>query len=87
MTTTARDTYLQQLLLSLRVREVPGPDIREWLDEVTAHLDDSGEEPLEVSGPPTNSRFGWSRAADRAPRPGSVGVRRRSPQGWWTGCW
>lgn len=44
--------YRNELLLALRLRDVPGPRIAEALAEVDSHLSESGEDPLEAFGPP-----------------------------------
>jgi len=44
--------YCDDLLVALRMREVPGPRIGEVLTEVRAHLADSGEDPAEAFGTP-----------------------------------
>jgi hypothetical protein len=46
----AQDEYLERLLLSLRVRNVPSEQIRDILDEVSTHLDASGEDPVGAFG-------------------------------------
>jgi hypothetical protein len=45
-------TYQQQLLLALRLRDIPGPRIAEALAEVDSHVADTGEDPYESFGPP-----------------------------------
>ncbi|MDQ2756097.1 MAG: hypothetical protein M3Y71_05970 [Actinomycetota bacterium] len=43
--------YRDDLLLALRLRDVPGPRIAEALAEVECHLSQSGEDPVEAFGP------------------------------------
>ena len=50
--TTAVDAYQQQLLLALRLRDVPGPRIAEVLAEVGSHVADTGEDPTAAFGAP-----------------------------------
>ena len=45
-------TYQQQLLLALRLRDVPGPRIAEALAEVESHVVDTGEDALDAFGRP-----------------------------------
>lgn len=45
-------TYNDELLLALRVRDVPGPRIAEALAEVHSHVAETGEDPGEAFGPP-----------------------------------
>ncbi len=52
MTTDVKD-YRTQLLLALRLRDLPGPRIAEVLAEVDSHAADSGEDPREAFGPPS----------------------------------
>ena len=47
------ESYQQQLLLALRVRNVSGPRIAEALAEVDSHLAESGEDPREAFGEPS----------------------------------
>ena len=51
--TTDVDDYRTQLLLALRLRDLPGPRIAEVLAEVDSHAADSGEDPREAFGPPS----------------------------------
>jgi len=43
--------YRQGLLLSLRLRDVPGPRIGEVLAEVDSHVAETGQDPREAFGP------------------------------------
>ncbi len=52
MTTDSR-TYREQLLLALRLRDVPGARIGEALAEVESHVAETGEDPVEAFGPAT----------------------------------
>jgi hypothetical protein len=45
------ETYRQELLVALRLRDVPGPQIAEALAEVDSHVAESGESPVEAFGP------------------------------------
>ena len=45
-------TYHDELLLALRMRDVPGPQIAEALAEVHSFIADTGEDPREAFGPP-----------------------------------
>ncbi len=47
------EDYGQQLLLALRLREVPGPRIAEALAEVDSHVAETGEDPVQAFGPPS----------------------------------
>lgn len=44
--------YLEQLVVSLRVRDVPADRIREIIDELEGHLAEAGEDPREAFGEP-----------------------------------
>jgi hypothetical protein len=45
------ETYRQELLVALRLRDVPGQQIAEALAEVDSHVAESGEPPAEAFGP------------------------------------
>ncbi len=45
-------TYTDELLLALRLRDVPGPRIAEALAEIDSHVAETGEDPREAFGPP-----------------------------------
>ena len=49
---TRVQTYSDELLLALRMRDVPGPQIAEALAEVHSHVAETGEDPREAFGPP-----------------------------------
>lgn len=49
---TELETYSNELLLALRLRDVPGPRIAEALAEVQSHVSETGEDALEAFGPP-----------------------------------
>ncbi|MGY1856093.1 hypothetical protein [Modestobacter sp. SYSU DS0290] len=63
----AVDRYCDDLLVALRVRDVPGPRIGEVLTEVRAHLADSGESPVAAFGAPED--YAAALTADRPPTP------------------
>ena len=46
------ESYLAQLTLELRRRDVPGPRIGEVIAEIEAHVAESGEPPTEAFGAP-----------------------------------
>lgn len=79
--------YCDDLLLALRMQEVPGQRIGEVITEVRAHLADSGEDPVTAFGAP--EEYAASFAADRGPA--SAGQRFRECLtaagfglgGWW----
>lgn len=60
------DRYCDELLLALRMKDVPGPRIGSVLAEVRAHLVDSGEEPEAAFGPP--EEYAAALAAPAPPR-------------------
>jgi hypothetical protein len=70
--TERRQRYLDQLVLSLRVRGVPGERLRDLVDEAHAHLEESGEDPEVAFGPP------HAYAAELAGEPGPRIRRGRS---------
>ena len=45
------DSYSDQLVLALRLRDVPGPRIGQIVAEVEAYTADSGQDPVEAFGP------------------------------------
>lgn len=49
---TGFESYRHQLLLHLRLRDLPGPRIAEVLAEVDSHTADTGEDPHAAFGPP-----------------------------------
>ena len=49
---TGAQTYSNELLLALRMHDVPGPRIAEALAEVHSHVGETGEDPREAFGPP-----------------------------------
>ncbi len=49
---TPVQTYTDELLLALRLRELPGTQIAEALAEVNGHVAETGEDPREAFGPP-----------------------------------
>ncbi len=49
---TPVQTYTEELLLALRLRDLPGPQIAEALAEVQSHVAETGEDPREAFGPP-----------------------------------
>ncbi len=67
---TDLDTYRRDLILALRVRDVPGDRIGEIVAEVESHVADTGEDPHEAFGPAreyaatttglARSRWGWT---------------------------
>ncbi|MCY7365053.1 MAG: hypothetical protein LH469_07065 [Frankiaceae bacterium] len=50
--TTSVETYRNDLLLALRLRDVPGPRIAEVLAEVESHVGETAEDPRETFGSP-----------------------------------
>ncbi|MGA9745989.1 MAG: hypothetical protein WBQ50_00890, partial [Nocardioides sp.] len=53
MMTTDVENYRTQLLLALRLRDLPGPRIAEILAEVDSYAADSGQDPREEFGAPS----------------------------------
>jgi hypothetical protein len=49
MTTTTE--YTQQLILALRMRDVPGAAIGDAVAQIESHVADTGEDPVEAFGP------------------------------------
>jgi hypothetical protein len=50
--TTSVETYRNDLLLALRLRDVPGPRIAEVLAEVESHVGETREDPRDTFGEP-----------------------------------
>lgn len=65
-------TYQQQLLVALRLHDVPGPRIAEALAEVECHVVDTGQSAQDAFGAPDAYARALSSALDARPgRPGS----------------
>lgn len=60
-----RERYLEQLVVSLRMRGFSAERIRETLSEVEAHLDAGGEDPVETFGEPWEFAESLDSARDR----------------------
>lgn len=71
------DTYRQQLLLALRLRDVPGPRIAQVLAEVESHIAETGEDPRAAFGAPRD----YARALVAELQPERTAGRR----GWGAG--
>ncbi|MBX9246029.1 hypothetical protein ICW40_14580 [Actinotalea ferrariae] len=78
MTADLKD-YRGELLLALRLRDVPGPRIAEALAEVESHVAETGEDPLEAFGPP---RAYADQLADSLGLPPGGSLRRALLTGW-----
>jgi hypothetical protein len=61
------DTYVNRLVLALRMRDVPGERIGQVVAEVEAHVAESGEAPAEAFGPAEQYADHVSAALDRPP--------------------
>lgn len=70
--TTDMETYRAELLLALRLRDVPGPRIAEALAEVESHVAETGERPEDAFGRPQEYA---DRFAAAVGHPGPGGVR------------
>lgn len=68
---TDSERYRQQLLLALRLRDVPGPRIAEALAEVDSHVAETGEDPREAFGRPQAYADQLCRAVGQHPRRGT----------------
>ena len=62
------ERYCEQLLLALRMQEVPGERIGAVLAEVRDHLDNSGEDPVEAFGTPEDYAAALTANGPAAPR-------------------
>lgn len=49
--TDAVQTYSQQMVFALRMRDVPGPRIAEAVAEMQSHVGETGEDPQDAFGP------------------------------------
>jgi hypothetical protein len=67
--------YLDNLLLQLRLREVPGDRIGQILAEVQTHVADTGLDPVDAFGEPGEYAATYAAAAGSAPA-------RRGFRGW-----
>jgi hypothetical protein len=65
------DTYQQQLILALRLKDVPGERIGEIVAEVESHVAETGEDPNEAFGSPRHYAA-------------SLGDEHRPPPRWFT---
>lgn len=61
----SRQEYLDQLMLSMRLRDFPAARIRETLAEVEGHLEASGEDPRQTFGEPSEFVAGLDAARPR----------------------
>lgn len=77
--TTDLKGYRDELLLALRLRDVPGPRIAEALAEVDSHVAETGEDPVEAFGPPR--AYADRLAESLGLRPGGT-LRRALLTGW-----
>lgn len=50
--TTNAETYRRELVVALRLRDVPADRVGEIVAEVESHVADTGEDPVEAFGPP-----------------------------------
>ena len=73
---TDLQSYSTRLLLALRERNVPGPQVAEALAEVESHVAETGEEPESAFGPPRQYADAVAAALSPADR-----HRRRPPHG------
>lgn len=69
--TTEAQPYSDELLLALRMRDVPGPQIAEALAEVRSHVAETGEDPRDAFGPPTAYALEVAAALGGPVEPGS----------------
>jgi len=67
-------TYQRELLLALRLRDVPGPRIAEALAEVESHVVDTGEDAYDAFGNP--DEYAAELAAVHGEHSGMRGARR-----------
>ncbi|MFG1837153.1 hypothetical protein ACGFH8_01805 [Micromonospora sp. NPDC049175] len=74
------DSYSDQLVVALRLREVPGPRIGQIVAEVEAFTADSGQDPIEAFGPVET--YSDSIAAELRSEPPT---RRRTRELLWAG--
>ncbi|HEX8497648.1 MAG TPA: hypothetical protein VF661_10695 [Actinomycetales bacterium] len=69
--------YCDELLMALRMKDVPGERIGAVLSETRAHLTDSGEDPVEAFGTPTEYAAALTAGtASPAPRAKVIGLLR-----------
>ena len=66
---TPVQTYTDELLLALRLRDLPGPQIAEALAEVNSHVAETGEDPREAFGPPRAYARQVAAALDKSGEP------------------
>ncbi|NEK58904.1 hypothetical protein GCU56_13620 [Geodermatophilus sabuli] len=59
--TTSTDSYRRDLVLALRMGNVPPDRIGEIVAEVESHVADTGESPVEAFGPPREYAAGFAR--------------------------
>ena len=70
-------TYRQQLVVALRMNDVPSARIGEAVAEVESHVADTGEDPVTAFGAPAEyaRRLGETLGSTRRPLSGSVNFR------------
>jgi hypothetical protein len=66
MSRTDVSTYRRDLIVALRLRDVPGDRIGEIVAEVESHLADTGEDPVDAFGPAREYAAGLT--AEHGPR-------------------
>lgn len=63
---TSNQKYIDNLMLALRIRNVPGGRIGQIVAEVEAHLAESGEDPVDAFGKPSEYAKAWADDAERS---------------------
>jgi hypothetical protein len=90
VTTTSTEKYIDNLILALQLRGVPGEKIGQVVAEVEAHVAESGEDPGDAFGKPSDYARTWARDT---PRPvhwservrNALGVAACAAGGWFLG--
>jgi hypothetical protein len=76
------DTYVNRLVVALRMRDVPGERIGQVVAEVEAHVAESREEPIEAFGSPEEYADRVSAAMDPTAEKRHRQTRRGMLMGW-----
>lgn len=66
VTSTSTERYIDNLIVALQLRGVPGEKIGQIVAEVEAHVAESGEDPGDAFGKPRDYARTWARDTDRS---------------------
>lgn len=90
MTPTSTEKYIDNLILALQLRGVPGEKIGQVVAEVEAHVAESGEDPSDAFGKPRDYARTWARNTSHPVHwsewvRGALGIAACAAGGWLLG--